>query len=81
MDSLMDPPTIKEPEFVEIEESKTEQNLIVSASYKNRLKIFEQHHEVVSNDGEVSEDLEGSIVESQVEEVKVFMDESPKANK
>lgn len=77
----MDPPTIKEPEFIDMEEQKSDPNLGVSASYKNRLKIFEQHHEVVSNDGEVSEDLDGSFVESQVEEVKVIHDESPKGNK
>ena len=52
---------------------------MVSNSFKNRLNIFQQHHDVVSNDGEVSEDLEGSNMEGYAGEV--IMDESPKANK
>jgi len=52
----------------------------VSNSYRNRLKIFEQHHDVASNDGsQVSEDLEGSQVESHIETnvAAVIMDKSP----
>ena len=69
LDSLMDPPTIS----VTVEETKLSNNLNSSNSYMNRVKMFEAHHDMRSNDGEVSEDLEGSRCEVS----EAILDESP----